>query len=81
MRITVRLFARLRDISGAPSLECDVPAGATVSEVWSALADEWPALGPHRASVAVAVNEEFARFSTRVQDGDVVAFLPPVSGG
>jgi molybdopterin converting factor small subunit len=32
-------------------------------------------------NVACAVNEEYARMSSRLQDGDEVAFLPPVSGG
>jgi len=31
--------------------------------------------------VSCAVNEDFARSTTPVRDGDQVAFLPPVSGG
>lgn len=81
MRIAVRVFARLREITGTPAFERDVADGACVGDVWSQLAADWPALAPHRSSVAVAVNEEFARFSTVVKAGDVVAFLPPVSGG
>jgi molybdopterin converting factor subunit 1 len=81
MRVTVRVFARLREIAGTPAFERDVADGATVGDVWNQLATEWPALVPHRGSVAVAVNEEFSRFSAPVKAGDVVAFLPPVSGG
>lgn len=81
MRITVRPFARLRDIAGAALLEREVPEGATVETVWTLLAAEFPALAPFRRVVSVAVNEEFSRFAARVHDGDDVALLPPVSGG
>ena len=81
MTVTVRLFARLRDIAGAGGLERTVPAGATVEQVWAGLAEEFPGLAAHRAALSAAVNAEFAAFSTELKEGDEVAFLPPVSGG
>ena len=81
MRVRVRLFARLREIAGEGELERDVPAGATPEAVWKLLAGEFPALARYRQVTSCAVNEEYARFSTRVQEGDEIAFLPPVSGG
>jgi molybdopterin converting factor subunit 1 len=81
MRITILLFARLRDVVGTPRLERDVAAGANVEDVWAALARECPAAAPHRAALSAAVNAAYAKFSTPVADGDEVAFLPPVSGG
>ncbi len=81
MRVTVRLFARLRDIAGAAELERDVPAGATVRTVWNDLSAQYPALAPYLASISAAVNADYARLDTRLKDGDEVAFLPPVSGG
>jgi molybdopterin converting factor small subunit len=32
-------------------------------------------------TVSCAVNETYSRLTTRLHDGDEVAFLPPVSGG
>jgi molybdopterin converting factor subunit 1 len=81
MRITVRLFARLRDLAGSPEVVRDVPAGATVETVWQAVAAEFPAIAPYRASVSAAANADYVKFSAPVADGDEVAFLPPVSGG
>jgi molybdopterin converting factor subunit 1 len=81
MRIAILTFARLRDLIGAPELQRDVPAGATVETVWAALAREFPAAAPYRASLSAAVNASYAKFSAPVADGDEVAFLPPVSGG
>ena len=42
MRVTVRLFARLRDIAGAAELARDVAPGATIGTVWRELAGEYP---------------------------------------
>lgn len=81
MRVTIRLFARLRDIAGAPELSRDVPAGATVQTVWEGLASEFPAMAEYRASLSSAVNADYARMNASVSEGDEIAFLPPVSGG
>lgn len=81
MRVRVRLFARLRDIVGAAELERDIPEGTSLRAVWQALIAEFPALERYTSTISGAVNEEYARLDARVQDGDEVAFLPPVSGG
>ena len=81
MLVTLRLFARLREISGQSELRREVPDGADARTVWNGLAQEYPGLAPYAGSVSCAVNEEYARLTTRLKDGDVVAFLPPVSGG
>ena len=81
MRVTVRLFARLREIVGAPEVLREVPDGATLGVVWDALAAEFPGLDAYRTSISGAVNADYARMQARVHDGDEVAFLPPVSGG
>ena len=81
MPVTVRLFARLREIAGTDELSRPVGTTATVADVWQAMASEWPALTPYAASLSCAVNAQYARMTTAVQDGDEIAFLPPVSGG
>ncbi len=81
MRVTVRLFARLKDIAGAPELEREVPAEATLADVWALLAQDFPAMAPYRSSISGARNAEYARMDAVVTDGDEIAFLPPVSGG
>ena len=81
MRVTVRLFARLRDLAGTGELSRDVPDGATAQAVWSALTSEIPSLAQYEGSMSVAVNAEYARMAATLHDGDEVAFLPPVSGG
>jgi molybdopterin converting factor subunit 1 len=81
MRITVQLFARLRELAGRSELDLTVPDGASVADIWKTLASAHPALVPLGSAVSAAVNAEFASFATTVREGDDVAFLPPVSGG
>ena len=81
MRVTVRLFARLRDIAGSGELTREAAAGASVGAVWSSLVAEYPELAAYEKSISCAVNADYSRFSATVADGDEVAFLPPVSGG
>ena len=81
MRVTIRLFARLRDLAGSGELVRDVPGPATVQSVWKSLVTEMPALGEYERTMSVAVNADYARMSAPVAEGDEVAFLPPVSGG
>jgi molybdopterin converting factor subunit 1 len=81
MRVTVRLFARLREAAGRELDACDVPPGARVADVWAAMTTRHPALAPFGGSLSAAINADFARMTSPVSDGDEVAFLPPVSGG
>lgn len=79
--MTVKLFARLRDVTGQSELGAEVQSPATIADVWAALVGRHPDLGPFGASLSCARNLEYARFTTQVEEGDEIAFLPPVSGG
>lgn len=81
MRVTVQLFARLRELAGRREWTCEVPSGSTAADVWRALAAAYPAVAELAPAVSCAVNADFAAMATEVHDGDDVAFLPPVSGG
>jgi molybdopterin converting factor subunit 1 len=81
MRVTVRLFARLRDIAGASELARDLAPNSTIGDVWRQLASEFPELAGYERSISSAVNADYARMDHTVADGDEIAFLPPVSGG
>ena len=81
MRVTVRLFARLRDLAGTGELIRDVPEPATVRSVWQSLVNEVPGLQEYERTMSVAVNADYSKMTASVAEGDEVAFLPPVSGG
>ena len=79
--LTIRLFAGMRDVAGKGVLEMESPSSTRVSEVFDHLMLLHPGVGPFRRSLLVAVNQEYADWDEVVQDGDEVAFFPPVSGG
>lgn len=81
MHVTIRLFARLREMAGAPEVRRDLPDGASVRTVWESLVGEFPGFDDYTRVVSCAVNEDYARMTTTLREGDEVAFLPPVSGG
>ena len=81
MRVTVKLFARLRDIAGAARLELELNEAGTVGDLLADLHTEFPRLAGVTARTIIAVNQEFATSDRRLRDGDEVAIFPPVSGG
>ena len=80
MRVSVRTFAQLRDVS-VDRCELSLADGATVDDAWDALAAMHPGLVPHRPYVRAARNGAYARWDQALTDADAIAFLPPVSGG
>lgn len=81
MQIHVLCFASARDAAGTGRIELDIEAGATVDAALASLVDRVPQLGPLRATLRVAVDEEFAAGSDVLRPGATLALLPPVSGG
>jgi molybdopterin synthase catalytic subunit/molybdopterin converting factor small subunit len=74
MRVTVRLFAGLRERAGRSSLELEEVE--RVSDVWPKLG-----LGEEPPGLLYAVNREYVTPDHELADGDEVALIPPVSGG
>ncbi len=74
----VLFFAHLRDAVGEEFLKLDA-SGKTVAELKAELARNYNL--PKLDTVMTAVNEEFAQDDEVIQDGDEIAFIPPVSGG
>jgi molybdopterin converting factor subunit 1 len=81
MFVTVRLFARLRELTGTSELQRELPDDAIARTAWESLVRDHAVLADYAPVVSCAVNEEYARLSTPLKHGDEVAFLPPVSGG
>ena len=81
MHVTIRLFARLREMAGAPEITRTLPEGSSVRAAWDSLVGEFPDFDDYSKVVSCAVNEDYARMTTTLNEGDEVAFLPPVSGG
>ena len=80
MRVSVRLFAGLRERAGTDRLEVELPDDARVADVLAAMAAT-PVGELRPRECVVAVNREYATADEPVRAGDEVALVPPVSGG
>jgi len=79
--MTVLLFGVTRDIVGTGSLSLEETDGLeTVGDLKRHLRDEFPALG-ELSSLAVAINQSYAREEDPIHETDEIALIPPVSGG
>ena len=76
MRVTVRLFAQLRERAGASELSIERPEGARVKDAIDELGGLAGGL-----PVVMAVNREYADGDAPLAQGDELALIPPVSGG
>ena len=76
MRVTVKLFAGLRERAGWSARELELPDGAKLKDVWVELE-----LGEQPRGIHYALNKGYADKSAALSDGDEVALIPPVSGG
>ncbi len=81
MRITVKLFGSVREVTGAKDLCYELPDAARVGDLRARVARDHPALGRLGPRLRAARNLELVGEEAPLADGDEVAFLPPVSGG
>ncbi|ARJ24298.1 molybdopterin converting factor subunit 1 [Bacillus mycoides] len=76
--IRVLLFANLQEEAGTSELQIE-KENITVAELKDIVAKEYNV--PVSAPIMVAINEEYANEDDTIHTGDVVALIPPVSGG
>lgn len=81
MTIRILFFAAYRELLNLGEMKVDVPEEASVSDLLQHLWDRGDPFALLPANPVVAVNREFASLDTALEDGDEVAFVPPVAGG
>lgn len=81
MQVRLLAFASAVEALGTPSREWQLPGELSVGDLRLQLANEFPAMAPLLARLAIAVDGTLATADTRVTEGAEVALLPPVSGG
>lgn len=77
MSISVHYFASLKQLTGCARQEVSVVTPMTALAVWQQLHPELDL----PENVLVAVNQTYQSRDVLVQDGDELAFFPPVTGG
>jgi len=77
MTITVKFFASLRETLDKDTIAVDASKATTAGDVWRIATND------HELpdNTLIAINMEYANTEHAVNDGDEVAFFPPVTGG
>lgn len=82
MRIRVRVFAQVRELTGGDPEATFDAAEVSIAALRDRLARDYPALAEFLPALAVAVNREYVTDPTAViREGDEVALIQPISGG
>ncbi len=81
MQICVRLFGSVREAVGSGELALRLDQGAMVSALRAQLARDHPIFETLGAKLRVSLNQELLKGDAKLEEGDEVAFLPPVAGG
>ena len=80
MMIKTLFFGIAKELIGASELKIDVAENSSVKDFETILKNEFSTL-ENLNSYAIAVNEAYANDDLILKTGDVVAIIPPVSGG
>ena len=81
MIVHVKMFAAARQQVDADAVSVELPAGATVGALRSALAAQHPSLQALLSHSIFAVGEQYATDETTLDEDVDIALIPPVSGG
>jgi molybdopterin synthase catalytic subunit len=81
MHVKVLFFGMLKDLVGRAEEQIEVPEGARLSNIFEQYCRRFPRLAEMAGSIVLARNQEFAGPEARIDEGDEIALLPPVSGG
>jgi molybdopterin synthase catalytic subunit len=79
--ITLRHFAIIREAVGTETEERTYPAGTTAADVVADFAKRYPRIAGLLRSSPLMVNAGYAALDTALNEGDELAFIPPVAGG
>jgi len=80
MKCNILLFGIATDIVGANELTLDIAKNTSVHRLKSILIDTYEGF-KNVHQFAIAVNESYANDETIIQQNDIIAIIPPVSGG
>jgi len=81
MKVKLRFFAAWREIVGQSELSWPIQPDQNVETLLAGVIAEYPKLAGAAKSSLVMVNRKYADKQAALQDGDEVAFIPPVGGG
>ena len=81
MKIRVRFYAQLRDLTRVEAADVDLADGASVSDLLVNIYAKFPALRAHDKSILTGAGVEFVDRNYKMKSGEEIAIMPPVQGG
>lgn len=81
LKVKVLYFSSIKDKLKKNSEEFEIDKDITVEEFLNILAKKYPQIENNLSNVMIAVNEEYVDKDYLLKNNDVVAIIPPVSGG
>ena len=81
MHVTIKLFARFKELAGTGKTTVELPSEAKVKDALSYISANFANLPLNPEHTILSVNQDFATPDTILNDGDELAIFPPVSGG
>ncbi len=81
MHVTIDCLGASARWCGAERLALDLPQGSTVADAFEALAGRHADFGDRRDRIAAAIDDVLVGPTRALEEGDVIALIPPVSGG
>ena len=81
MKVRAEFYSRLKEIIEVPALEMALPENATVNDLFEQLKESYPKLRDFEKSMLFGVGVEFVDRNHPLNEGDMIAIMPPVQGG
>jgi molybdopterin synthase catalytic subunit len=81
MKVSLLLFAALREAVGQRTLSLELEEGSTIDDLKRRLAVDYPPVAPMLKTVVCAIDDEYVKPEASLREGVEVALIPPVSGG
>ena len=85
INVKVLFFANLRELLGCSAIDIEVEANSSIYDLCEKIKDngkQWHSIfSDVKANVKIAVNQEITDLEHQLENGDEVAFFPPVTGG
>jgi molybdopterin converting factor subunit 1 len=80
MKIEILFFGAAHDLAGTRRMDLDVPSEMDTASLKIMLQERFQGINSE-LRYALAVNQQVVAHNQVLNEGDVVAVLPPVSGG
>jgi molybdopterin converting factor small subunit len=81
IKVRAEFYSVVKEIVDASAFELSLPKNATVNDLFEHLKKSHPKLRDFEKSILFGIGVEFVDRTYVLNDGDVIAIMPPVQGG